>query len=188
MDRSAHGSSFRWFDVMDTVQCRDSSTLHTQRGNSPIGQIIDPQIKGIHFMSDNPYSSPMGTPGSPISKPGFEGGLALNTVEPLVQVAGWLKFLGILNIIAGVIYCLTIVGIIFGWLPIWIGVTLNKASNSLQTGYANRSQLVLRNGMESLALVVKIFGVLAVIGLVINVLYFGAIILAVVGGAVSSQM
>lgn len=137
-------------------------------------------------MSDNPYSSPMSTPGSPAPKPGAD--LDYSAVAPLCLAAGWLKFLGILNIIAGVLYCLTIVGIIFGWLPIWIGISLNKASASLQMGYARRSQVEIRTGMEALALVVKIFGVLAIIGLVINVLYFGFIILAVVGGAVSSQL
>ncbi len=139
-------------------------------------------------MSDNPYSAPTDTPGSPLPKPGAEGGLDYGTIAPLVQVAGWMKFLGILNIIAGVIYCLTIIGLIFGWVPIWIGISLNKASNSLQSGYARRSPGEIRNGMDSLGLVIKIFGVLAVIGLVINVIYFGFIILAVVGGAVSSQM
>jgi hypothetical protein len=83
---------------------------------------------------------------------------------------------------------LTIVGLIFGWLPIWIGVSLNAACNSLRNGYARRSPSEIRYGLDKLALVIKIFGVLAVIGLVINVLYFGFIILAVVGGAVSSQM
>ena len=77
--------------------------------------------------------------------------------------------------------------------PIWIGITLNKASSSLQSGYARRSQQEIRVGLDSLALVVKIFGVLATIGLVITVLCFvGFIILMVFGmafgGAVSSQM
>jgi hypothetical protein len=128
----------------------------------------------------------MSTSGSPPPKP--SAGLDYSAVAPLCLAAGWLKFLGILNIIAGVLYCLTIVGIIFGWLPIWIGVSLNKASASLQMGYASRNPVEIRTGMDALALVVKIFGVLAIIGLVINVLYFGFIILAVVGGAVSSQL
>ena len=114
--------------------------------------------------------------------------LDYGAVAPLCQAAGWLRFLGILNIIAGVIYCLTIIGLIIGWLPIWIGITLNKASHALQEGYARRDQQEIYVGMDSVAQVVKIFGVLAIIGLVINVLYFGFIILAVIGGLVSSQM
>jgi len=139
-------------------------------------------------MSDNPYSSPINTPGMPFSKAGGGEALSFDAVAPLCRAAGWLKFLGILNIIAGVIYCLTIVGLIFGWLPIWIGLSLNKASSSLQMGYARRNPSDIRVGMDSLALVIKIFGVLALIGIVINVLYFGFIILALVGGAVTSQL
>ena len=138
-------------------------------------------------MSDNPYSSPASTSGSPLPKPGAD--LDFSAVAPLCLTAGWLRFLGILNIIVGVIYCLTIVGLIFGWLPIWIGITLNKASSSLQSGYARRSQQEIRIGMDSLALVVKIFGVLAVIWLAMIALYFvGFIILMVFGGVMSSQM
>ena len=139
-------------------------------------------------MSDNPYTTPMGTPGSPFPKPGAEAGLDYGAIAPLCQAAGWLKFLGILNIIAGVIYCLTIVGLIVGWLPIWIGISLNKASSSLESGLARRSPGDIRAGMDSLALVIKIFGVLAIIGIVINVLYIAFFILVLVGGVATSQM
>jgi hypothetical protein len=139
-------------------------------------------------VSDNPYTSPEQVGGTPFSKPAAEGGLDFSSVASLCQTAGWLKFLGILNIIAGVLYCLTIIGLIIGWLPIWIGISLNKASDSLKSGYARRDPSAIRAGMDSLSLVIKIFGVLAVIGLAINVVYFAVIILAVIGGAVSSQM
>ena len=38
--------------------------------------------------------------------------------EKLRSMKGWLKFLGILTIIAGALQVLTIVGIVFAWLPI----------------------------------------------------------------------
>ena len=68
-------------------------------------------------MSDNPYNSPAPSPDSPFAKGG--SGLDFSSVAPLCHAAGWLKFLGILNIILGVIYCLTIIGLIIGWLVGW---------------------------------------------------------------------
>ena len=135
-------------------------------------------------MSDNPYSSPGAAPGSPFPKD--IPGLDFASVAPLCHAAGWLKFLGILNIIAGVIYCLTIIGLIIGWLPIWIGISLNKASDALKAGYAQQDGQQIAIGMDRLALVVKIFGVLAIIGLVINVIYIGILVIALISGLAMS--
>jgi len=88
-----------------------------------------------------------------------------------------LKFLGILNIIAGVLYCLTIVGAVVGWIPIWIGVSLNNAGTSLRAGYDGRNEMAMRMGMDKLALAIKIFGILTLIGLIINVLVLVAYVL-----------
>lgn len=119
-------------------------------------------------MSDNPYTSPHATPGSPVTK--GAAGLDYATVASLCNVSGWLKFLGILNIVLGVIYCLTIVGAIFGWLPIWIGILLNNASTSLRAGYDGRNEHAVRDGIDKVALTFKIIGILTLIGLIIQVL------------------
>jgi|UniRef100_A0A7V3PUG4 hypothetical protein len=42
---------------------------------------------------------------------------------------GWLKLLGIVQIVAGILQALTLFGIIWAWLPIWMGVILNGAAN-----------------------------------------------------------
>ena len=126
-------------------------------------------------MSDNPYISPSATPGSPPPKQAL--GLDYSTVASLCDVSGWLKFLGILNIIAGVLYCLTIVGAVVGWIPIWIGVSLNNAGTSLRAGYDGRNEMAMRMGMDKLALAIKIFGILTLIGLIINVLVLVAYVL-----------
>ena len=114
-------------------------------------------------MSNNPYVSPVGPTGSAPSK--GDDSLDFHSVAPLYNVAGWLKLLGILNIIGGVIYCLTIIGAVIGWLPLWIGISLNNASNSLRRGYEQRRAGGVRQGMEQLALAIKIFGILALIAI-----------------------
>ncbi len=45
---------------------------------------------------------------------------------------GWLKFLGIMMIIGGALQALSIVGILWAWLPIWMGVILNQAGGRAQ--------------------------------------------------------
>jgi len=139
-------------------------------------------------VSDNPYASPHAAPGSPIAKPSL--GLDYATVASLCNVSGWLKFLGILNIVAGVMYCITIVGAVLGWIPIWIGILLNNASTSLRAGYDGRNEQVVRVGIDKLALSIKIIGILTLIGLVINVvimlIYAVMIVLLLGAGAASS--
>jgi uncharacterized membrane protein HdeD (DUF308 family) len=50
---------------------------------------------------------------------------------------GWLKFLGILSIIAGGLYALTLVGIVVAWMPIWVGIIMVQAGSRAQE-YAER--------------------------------------------------
>ena len=121
-------------------------------------------------MSDNPYTSPENLSYSPSEKASL--GLAYGDVAPLCSAAGWLKFLGILNIIIGIVYCITIIGAIIGWLPLWIGVSLNSAANSLRAGYERQNSHEIRAGMTSTALVFKIVGVIVVIYLALMALYF----------------
>jgi Fe2+ transport system protein B len=45
------------------------------------------------------------------------------------SMSGWLKFLGIFNIVYGAFIALSIVGIIFAWIPIWAGVLMIQAAN-----------------------------------------------------------
>jgi hypothetical protein len=44
-------------------------------------------------------------------------------------MTGWMKFMGIMNIIGGAVNALTIVGILWAWLPIWLGVVLTQAGS-----------------------------------------------------------
>jgi hypothetical protein len=51
--------------------------------------------------------------------------------NPIYQARGWLKFLGVLSIIGGIVQALSIVGIIIAWLPIWMGVLMFQAGSSI---------------------------------------------------------
>jgi len=131
-------------------------------------------------VSENPYTSPQERSDSPFS--GKDTALSFDDLAPLCNASGWLKLLGVVNIIIGIFYCITIIGLIIGWLPIWIGVTLNRASNSLKAGYEQSNRHEIRSGMSSLALACKIIGVIVIIYLILMALYFLVIIAALLMG------
>ena len=58
----------------------------------------------------------------------------LKQVAPLYEARGWMKFLGIVMVIAGIFTAITIVGIIIAWLPIWLGVLLFPGCRSDRQG------------------------------------------------------
>lgn len=53
---------------------------------------------------------------------------------------GWMKFMGIMSIIGGAINALTIVGILWAWLPIWLGVILTQAGSKADD-YASKGDM-----------------------------------------------
>ncbi len=125
-------------------------------------------------MSNNPYNSPAPVYHSNATgyapKPISLGPLEI--VWPLVEARKWLKFLGWMNIILGGIYCLTIIGIIFGWVPIWIGISLKGAGDKLEVAMHSQDSAAAHYACRDLRTVFTIVGVLAIISLVLTALYF----------------
>jgi hypothetical protein len=50
--------------------------------------------------------------------------------------ASWMKLLGVISIIQGIVAVFTIWGIIIAWLPIWLGVILFRAANEAEMAAA----------------------------------------------------
>ena len=50
---------------------------------------------------------------------------------PLYNAKGWMKFVGVLSIIYGVLVALSIIGILIAWLPIWIGILLFQSASAV---------------------------------------------------------
>jgi len=98
---------------------------------------------------------------------------------PIYEARNWMKLLGILNIIGGILYACTIIGIIIAWLPIWIGVILYQAGSSSEQAYYNGDKYSFLKSMNQMKLYFTISGILALIGIIIGVMVFIAII---VGG------
>jgi len=89
---------------------------------------------------------------------------------PLFNSKGWIKFLGILMIIYGGFVALSIVGIVIAWLPIWLGVLLNKAANKVEQAHYTGNKLELMEAHKNLGTYFTIYGVLAIIGIAMGIL------------------
>lgn len=95
-------------------------------------------------------------------------------IAPLFLRRGWMKFLGVMLIISGVLGCLTIIGIIWGWAPIVVGARLLGAARALEDGYPAGDASTLLHGMKELASAVKIYGIFLIIMTGLTLLYMMA--------------
>jgi hypothetical protein len=81
------------------------------------------------------------------------------------QSKGWLKFLGVLSIIGGVLSALTIVGILVAWLPIWMGVLLFQAGSQVDNLMMTKDAGRLVTMLSKLRVYFVIQGILAIIAI-----------------------
>ena len=58
-------------------------------------------------------------------------------MAPLVDGKLWMKLLGVMMIISGALQVLTIIGILWAWLPIWLGVLLFQAAGAAEEASAS---------------------------------------------------
>jgi hypothetical protein len=90
-----------------------------------------------------------------------------NVIDRLLAIAGqskgWLKFIGVLLIIYGIITALTIVGILIAWLPIWMGVLLFQAGGRADSAALTKDASQLVTMMDKLRVYFMIQGVLSII-------------------------
>ena len=86
---------------------------------------------------------------------------------PLYASRGWMKFLGVLMIISGAFMIITVVGIVIGWLPIWIGILLLRAAGSVEMAQLSGDKYQLVESLSKLRTFFTICGVLTLIQLVL---------------------
>lgn len=99
------------------------------------------------------------------------------------KMAKYMKFVGILQIIGGAIYCLTIIGAIIGVPVIYMGVRLREAAEGFEKYLASDSKQDLNYAIEKQTKSFYIQFILAIIGLVIIGIYILVIIGMLAGGA-----
>ncbi len=105
--------------------------------------------------------------------------------RPIFEAKGWLRFMGIVYIIQGILCCLTIVGAIIGWLPIWMGILMNKAAGNVETGISTRDPRAVHTGMDNLRVLFKIQGIMMILGIIAMLLYMVLIIFVIAMGGMN---
>ena len=100
---------------------------------------------------------------------------------PVYQSKGWLKLLGVVLIINGVVAIFTLVGIVICWLPIWMGILLFKAASMIEVAQVNGDKVQLLESLKKIKTYFVINGVLMLIALI-----FIVISLIISGGALFS--
>ena len=91
-------------------------------------------------------------------------------LQPLINNKTWLKLLGIIAIIQGVLTALSIVGLIFCWIPIWVGMLLLKSANDFEKYEYLDDEEAAASALEKLALLFKIVGIVAIVGVALAVI------------------
>lgn len=86
---------------------------------------------------------------------------------PIYQCKGWLKLIGILSILSGILTAATLVGIIIAWLPVWTGVLLLQAASAIERSQYSGEKEILYRSLSKLKIYFIITGVLQAIGLII---------------------
>jgi len=83
--------------------------------------------------------------------------------EELSRASGWMKAMGILYIVGGILSAITIVGIIYAWLPIWMGVIVYQAGKFAQMASTNKDETKL---MEVVSKIRLFFLISVIVGIV----------------------
>ena len=91
---------------------------------------------------------------------------------PLYQCKGWMKLVGVIFIISGVLNALSIIGIIIAWLPIWQGVLLLQSAGAIDQAYLSGNRNAMTRSLSKLKTYFIIMGVLTLIGIIVGVLFF----------------
>ncbi|MDR3444436.1 MULTISPECIES: DUF5362 domain-containing protein [Dyella] len=102
-------------------------------------------------------------------------------IQPLASGKGWMKFLGIVFIIGGALYAITIVGIIIAWLPIWIGVLLLQSAGALERAQVSGDVAAMKEALTKLRSFFVIQGVMMIVGIalwVLALIFYGAVFAA----------
>jgi hypothetical protein len=71
-----------------------------------------------------------------------------------------------------VVYALSIVGIIFAWIPIWLGILVTGAANKMDMAYQTGDKYSFIEAQKKIGLYFTVYGVLTLIGLILFVLFF----------------
>ena len=104
---------------------------------------------------------------------GSDQALVQYLADPIYRARGWMKFLAVMAFIAGGLNAITIIGIIFAWIPILLGVFLWQSATAIEAGYTQVSVEQVHRAHDKLRILFIAYGVMAIVGIVLFVIVFG---------------
>ena len=107
--------------------------------------------------------------------------------SPLAAKSGWMRLLAILAFIQAGFAALTIIGLLYAWIPAWIGVALWKGTDGVQNAANSGDAEALEQGMAQLGTYFTIMGVMIIVSIIGVLLLFGFVGLAGLGALLSTK-
>jgi hypothetical protein len=102
-------------------------------------------------------------------------------------MTGWMKFMGIMTIIGGAINALSIVGILWAWIPIWLGVVLTQAGSKAGE-YADKGDMASLEGMTGrLKSYFMLSGILMIVSIAVGIIAGVVWVILLAAGVFSSS-
>ncbi|MBN2327343.1 MAG: hypothetical protein JXR73_09310 [Candidatus Omnitrophica bacterium] len=101
---------------------------------------------------------------------------------PLYQSKIWLRIIGIISILSGIISIFTIIGILFCWIPIWLGVLLYQSATSIEIAQLSGSKEKFTDSLDKLRLYFLIMGIMTLLGVIVSIFALGFGMLGVIFG------
>ncbi|MEO0270238.1 MAG: DUF5362 family protein [candidate division WOR-3 bacterium] len=109
----------------------------------------------------------------------------MDIYESASKGTGWIKFFGIVNIIAGILEAITIIGILIAWIPIWIGITALQAASSAEKASISKSEADLIQYHSKIRFLFQLIGILIIVGIILGIIIF---LVAIVASAFFASM
>src|SRR5690606_41502217 len=91
-------------------------------------------------------------------------------MRPLTDGRFWMQLLGVMMIISGGLQVLSIIGLLWAWVPIWLGVLLFQAAGAAAEASASGDAAAAARATAKLRLCFMIHGILMLRALVTGVL------------------
>ncbi|MEN3044911.1 MAG: DUF5362 family protein [Candidatus Hydrothermales bacterium] len=91
----------------------------------------------------------------------------MDLYESASKGSGWIKFFGIVNMIAGIIQALTIIGIIVAWIPILIGVVAFQAASAADRASLTKKEEDLLQFHNKIKFLFQLIGIFIIVSIVI---------------------
>ncbi len=117
------------------------------------------------------------------SMPGTGDDTARRVIQPISSARGWMRLMAVVMFISGGLAALTIFGLVFAWLPLWMGYLLWKSASSAESASVSGSEA---EAIDSLARLKTYFTVQGVVILIYLALTAMSIVL-LIGLAVTNS-